>query len=463
MLKKEKNIHLLLDLFMLNSAFLSGFFLRFGNLDKLGHSEYQLLFLLVNATWVVVFFASGYNFDNRRIKLSQIFFDFTRFWLLNLLITLAFVTIIKGHFYSRYFIMYDYMAFLFLGGMARLGFQMFLRRKRAQGFNYRRIIMVGVNDYSVSFIDELNNHPEYGYRFMGFFDTGNTSQKKQNSALKVNKLDDAFDYLIDEEIDEIFVSTLDYSDQLRSIITFCYLNNIKVNIINELINRLNNDPLTIQLDNSGLNSILTVKDDSVRHTVAKVLKRGFDIIGSLCVIIGFLSWAYPILALLIKLESRGPVLFIQRRSGLNNHSFNCWKFRSMVVNQGSDHKQAEKNDARITNIGRFLRMTNLDEFPQFFNVLKGDMSIVGPRPHMLAHTDYYSERIQTYMERHWMKPGITGLAQAKGFRGETRELRQMENRVEQDRIYVYHRSLGLDLRIIGMTAWNMLTFQKSGA
>jgi lipopolysaccharide/colanic/teichoic acid biosynthesis glycosyltransferase len=180
-------------------------------------------------------------------------------------------------------------------------------------------------------------------------------------------------------------------------------------------------------------------------------------------IVCVLSWLMPIVALLIKLESPGPVFFVQNRSGLNNNTFSCLKFRTMCVNSDSDTKQAGKNDARITRVGHFLRLSNLDEFPQFFNVLVGDMSIVGPRPHMVAHTDYYSKLINTYMERHWLKPGITGLAQAKGFRGETKEIQQMENRVEQDRQYVYHRTFGLDLQIIGMTVWNMMTFQKSGA
>ena len=460
MAKYEKSIHLLVDLLMLNGSFLIGFLFRFGDLEMLGHVEYQMLFLVVNATWLVVFLASGYNFENRSIKLSRLFWDFTKFWGINLLITLAFVTVIKGHFYSRAFILVDYITFLALGGMARVFLRMILRSIRTRGYNYRRIIMVGVNDYSLSFVKELNDHPEYGYRFKGFFAEKNEVGRAHN--LKVNAIDTAWDYLIDEQIDEIYVADLNYSEKVRSLVSFCYLNNIKVNIISELINKLHVDPLKMKMDSSGRTPILTIKDDSVYIALRNSLKRGFDISFSLLVIVGVLSWLYPLLALLIKLESRGPVLFIQNRSGLNNRTFKCLKFRTMVVNRDSDSKQAQANDSRITFIGRILRATNLDEFPQFVNVLMGDMSIVGPRPHMLAHTDYYSELITTYMERLWMKPGITGLAQAKGFRGETREILQMVNRVEQDRHYVYHSTFSLDLRIIGMTAWNMLSFQRTG-
>lgn len=461
MSKYEKYIHLLLDLLTLNGSFIIGFFLRFESLEMLAHSEYQLLFVVVNATWVAVFFASGYNFEDRRVKLSRLFFDFSKFWALNLLITLAFVTIIKGHFYSRTFIFFDYVTFLALGGFARVAFRMFLRNYRLRGFNYRRIIMVGVNDYATSFVNDFDKHPEYGFRFMGYF--ADQAKKQRKNDLEVMPIDEAYNFIIDNEIDEIYVSDLNYSKKVRSLITFCYLNNVKVNIINELIQQLNADPLKIQIEDGGRSSILTIKDDSLTIAVKNAMKRVFDVGFSLLMIVSVLSWLFPIIALLIKLESKGPVLFIQNRSGLNNQTFSCLKFRTMTVNNDSDSKQAEKNDARITLVGRFLRKSNLDEFPQFFNVLMGDMSIVGPRPHMLAHTKYYSGIISEYMERHWLKPGITGLAQANGFRGETRELVQMENRVEHDRQYVYHYTLGMDFRIIGLTAWNMLTFQKGGA
>ena len=168
-----------------------------------------------------------------------------------------------------------------------------------------------------------------------------------------------------------------------------------------------------------------------------------------------LSWLYPIFAIWIKLSSKGPVLFKQLRSGVNNEEFLCFKFRSMAISGDSDSKQATQGDARITKFGAWLRKSSLDELPQFFNVFMGDMSIVGPRPHMLLHTEEYSELINKYMVRQLVKPVITGLAQIRGYRGETKELKDMEGRVKFDVWYIENWTLSLDISIILQTIWNV--------
>jgi putative colanic acid biosynthesis UDP-glucose lipid carrier transferase len=193
----------------------------------------------------------------------------------------------------------------------------------------------------------------------------------------------------------------------------------------------------------------------------RVVKRLFDIAFSLFVIVFIFSWLYPILALLIKLESPGPVIFKQERSGRNNVQFYCYKFRSMRVNDECHLKQASKNDCRITRIGRILRKTSLDELPQFFNVLLGNMSVVGPRPHMLKHTEHYREVVDQYMVRHYMKPGITGWAQVNGYRGETIELGLMEKRVEHDIWYMENWSALLDIKIVMLTVLNVIKGEKN--
>ena len=184
-------------------------------------------------------------------------------------------------------------------------------------------------------------------------------------------------------------------------------------------------------------------------------KRVFDLIFSSLVIIFVLSWLYPILAVLIKIQSKGPVLFKQQRSGINDQPFWCYKFRSMRMNDDSHKKQATKGDPRITSIGNFLRKTSLDEMPQFFNVFLGSMSVVGPRPHMLRHTEEYSAVISQYMVRQFVKPGITGWAQVNGYRGETKDDSAMESRVEHDIWYLEHWSSLLDIQIIFMTVINV--------
>jgi putative colanic acid biosynthesis UDP-glucose lipid carrier transferase len=201
--------------------------------------------------------------------------------------------------------------------------------------------------------------------------------------------------------------------------------------------------------------ILSVRSEPLEEVVNRFKKRAFDILVSTIVIIFILSWLFPLLALLIYLESRGPILFMQQRSGKNNKPFGCYKFRSMHVNTESNATQATRNDKRVTRIGKFIRKTSLDEFPQFVNVFKGEMSVVGPRPHMLKHTLDYSVVAEDYMIRQFLKPGITGWAQVNGYRGEITELFHIKKRVEYDLWYLENWNLWLDLRIMFLTVYNV--------
>lgn len=197
--------------------------------------------------------------------------------------------------------------------------------------------------------------------------------------------------------------------------------------------------------------VIRPRNEPLQDAYNRLLKRVFDIVFSLFVIFFVLSWLYPVLAFIIKKQSKGPVLFKQLRTGKKNQSFWCYKFRSMTVNAQSDSLQAQKEDARVTPIGKFIRRTSLDELPQFFNVLIGDMSVVGPRPHMLKHTQDYNEQINNFMVRHFVKPGITGLAQVSGLRGETKKVSDMKRRVKADIDYVQNWSLIKDLKICLLT------------
>jgi len=188
--------------------------------------------------------------------------------------------------------------------------------------------------------------------------------------------------------------------------------------------------------------------------VKGTLKRVFDIVFSLIVIIFLLSWLIPILAILIKLESKGPVFFKQGRPGMDEKEFFCYKFRSMQVN-GFTEKEASKNDPRVTKMGKFMRKTSMDELPQFFNVILGEMSVVGPRPHLWSQNKAYASKIKKYMVRHYVKPGITGLAQVKGFRGEIETEEDMVNRIKLDVFYIENWSLIMDIKIIFQTVFNI--------
>ena len=194
----------------------------------------------------------------------------------------------------------------------------------------------------------------------------------------------------------------------------------------------------------------------------KLLKRTFDIVLSATILLGILSWLIPVLAIFIKLTSKGPLFFVQPRTGYNNKTFLCWKLRSMHVNVNANTQQAVRSDSRITWIGKFIRKFSLDELPQFYNVLTGDMSIIGPRPHMLRHTEEYSKEVSTYLQRHAIKPGITGLSQVMGYRGEIANKQALNNRVRIDIFYLKKWNMMLDLLIIFRTA-KLLVFGDKNA
>jgi len=210
---------------------------------------------------------------------------------------------------------------------------------------------------------------------------------------------------------------------------------------------------------SGFHTIYSIKTKQAKNSfdTNSKFKRAFDVVVSLLVIICILSWLLPILALIIKLDSKGPVFFTQKRIGSNGIIFNCLKLRSMYVNQQANIQQAKDNDRRITPFGAFLRKSCLDELPQFLNVLKGDMSIVGPRPHMLKDCEDFSKMVRNYNLRHNVKPGITGMAQVKGYRGETKDFYDVAHRYKWDIYYVKNSTFLLDLKIIHQTSLQTLT------
>lgn len=260
--------------------------------------------------------------------------------------------------------------------------------------------------------------------------------------------------------DVFIINTADINSYSKELIVEANHNCVQINFISPSIT----EPYYGNTKNKILGANLPIirsHEDSLSNIDNRLKKRLMDIIISGLVIVFILSWLVPIIGLLIKIQSPGPIFFKQPRSGRNNETFNCLKFRSMLVNAESNKEQATKNDKRITGIGRFLRKTNLDEFPQFINVFKGQMTIVGPRPHMLSHTEHYSKLFQHYMVRHFVKPGITGWAQVNGFRGETKESDLMAKRVEYDLEYISKWSVMLDFKIIFMTAWNMLRGEKN--
>ncbi len=317
------------------------------------------------------------------------------------------------------------------------------------GGNFRKTIIIG-NDESVTELKEFFlNQKELGYE--------NRMTFKFNHPSDLN-LEECFDFILTRNIDEVYCSANELDEsQISHLITFCE-NNFK--ILKFISKRGGLLSKKLKTDTYGLSTVQSLREMPLSNDFNTILKRIFDIVFSLFVIIFLLSWITPIIGLIIKIESRGPVFFNQTRNGIKFREFTCFKFRSMIENNDADIQQATKNDKRVTKIGKILRKTSLDELPQFFNVLIGNMSVVGPRPHMIKENERYSKSVDKFMVRHFVKPGITGLAQVKGYRGEIETDDDIINRVKYDIYYLENWSLILDLNIVFLTTINFLTGQK---
>lgn len=330
--------------------------------------------------------------------------------------------------------------------IVKFGIYYLLKKYRLHlGGNIRKVVIVGLNQKTDRLRKFFTANPVYGYKLYKTFDFKESGN---------DTLEECMKYVLDENIDEIYASVAELSNKdLLKLIEFVD-NNLK--ILKFLPD--NKDIYSKRLDFSyyGVLPILSMRKIPIDEPLNKFLKRSFDIALSLLVIIGVLSWLTPLLGLLIKLESKGPIFFKQKRNGLDYKEFYCYKFRSMIPNPMADLHQIKKGDVRVTRIGRIIRKTSIDELPQFINVLKGDMSVVGPRPHMVSHTHMYAERIDKFMVRHFIKPGITGLAQVSGFRGEVDSESHIINRVKYDIFYLENWSLFLDIKIVFQTVFNAL-------
>ena len=316
----------------------------------------------------------------------------------------------------------------------------------------RKTAIIGYNNTGVQLASLLQQRKSM-YLFKGFFDnTDNTydGMLVDSTGQIVGSIDHCIDYAIKNDIREIYSTILpDQDTAMQRLIEVADRNCVRVRFVHD--NKLT-APAQHRID-YFLDElpVISLRSEPLQRFRNRLLKRAVDVAISGFALLFILSWLTPLLAIIIKLQSPGPVFFKQLRSGKDNVPFWCYKFRSMTVNEESDSVQATRNDPRVTPIGAFLRKTSLDEFPQFWNVFIGDMSIVGPRPHMLKHTEQYSAIIKKYMIRQFLKPGITGWAQANGSRGETENIELMEKRVEHDIWYMENWSPNLDLKIFVRT------------
>jgi putative colanic acid biosynthesis UDP-glucose lipid carrier transferase len=334
--------------------------------------------------------------------------------------------------------------FTIISGIKFFTFYLIKKYRTNLGGNIRNVIVIGKNEKARQLIKTFNSRLDFGYRFKAQF-----SISDENFFLEK-----CFDFVIDNHIDEIYFSVAELSNkQINQLIDFAD-NNLRV--LKFIPDNKDIFSKKLKYEYYDYVPILSFREIPLQDPINKFIKRTFDIILSSLVIVFVLSWLTPLLAILIKLESKGPVFFKQSRNGFNYKEFDCYKFRSMTPNEDAHLYQATRGDQRVTKVGKLIRKTSIDELPQFFNVLFGDMAVVGPRPHMVSHTNMYAKRIDKFMVRHFVKPGITGLAQISGFRGEVESDKDIIGRVKYDIFYIENWSILLDLRIIYKTLMNAI-------
>ena len=443
-------IHFIGDILCINIAFILMYYLKFDSFDF--SDKYRFLIIIFNANWILVALMLKLYELNRIMRLDKVLFNLFKAFGFNILVITAVLFSLKQSEFSREHL---YATYLMLFGL--IMFWRYLSIKliklyRKSGYNYSRVVIVGGGEVAQQLNDYFNSDDVLGVRLLGVFTDSDLSFGIKDS-VKTGTLDSLEQFALKNDIDEIFYTMpLTYTKKIKGLVDFCDRYMIRFKVVPDfrgfIFKRVN-------IDFFNDVPVITLREEPLTDFINRFTKRVFDLIFSLLTVVFVLSWLYPIIAVLIKLSSKGPVLFKQSRSGVNNEEFLCYKFRSMTMSEEADTKQATKGDVRITKIGAFLRKSSLDEFPQFFNVFMGDMSIVGPRPHMLKHTEEYSALIQKYMVRQLVKPGITGAAQVKGYRGETKELEDMEGRVRLDVWYIENWSLSLDINIIFYTVWNV--------
>lgn len=437
--KYIRPISILFDLLVI--TVLCFYFFKRLNLNPINYLIYQTV------AWVIIAFFIKFYGIYRFTTPVEITSKIIRQGILFLLVIIAFFPFSKEVLFSGKAIAYFMVSSFTLITIFKYLLFYYLKKYRiVTGSNYRNAVIIGYTPEAIRLKELFETRNDYGYRFLGYF-----SNKKSNANIK-GKLDDLKPFVIENEVDEIYCSLNEITnEQLKDLVYFADENNTVIKFIPDTKEIFSKN---LKIDYYELFPVLSLQKTSLHDPLTIVFKRIFDIIFSLIVIFGLLSWLVPLLAILIKLESRGPIFFKQGRPGIDEKEFFCYKFRSMQINITTE-REASKNDPRVTKIGRFLRKTSIDEMPQFLNVLLGDMSVVGPRPHLWSQNKAYGHRINKYMVRHYVKPGITGLAQVRGFRGEIETDEDMINRIKYDVFYIDNWSVLLDIKIIVQTVINI--------
>ena len=431
-------IHINLCFFIANYLSFSTFYLE----DK-----FIILIFLYNLCWLSFSKTHIYNLS-RIVRLEQVFKALYVSVFLHMLVisflSYAFRETMDIR-WGYWFFIYCYLFNVVFLSAWRLFASYLIKNYRRMGYSYRNVVIIG-EGFSVGKLSDIFiTEKHYGYKLLKVFNSESSLRKGD----LFDNISNSLSFIKNNDIHEVyFAMSLVDSDIFADVSKYCNNNLIRLKILPDFGNYL---PFKFYVNFFGSIPVLSLIKEPLQKVFLRFLKRIFDVVFSFFIIIFSLFFLFPWIVLMIKLTSKGPVLFRQKRSGLDNNIFVCYKFRTLFVSENNNINQIKKNDSRVTKFGSFLRRTSLDEIPQFFNVLKGEMSVVGPRPHMLIHTKEYSSIVRNYMLRHLVKPGITGQAQVNGYRGEIKHVEDIKKRVQLDIWYINNWSFFLDLKLIFKT------------
>ena len=399
--------------------------------------------LILSTFWLIVAYYIGFYEVYRTTKETTIFSKLFKQFLFIWLITFAYVGFKYKFVTTNEIFTYVFSSFIVVGFFKYLVFFLLKKYRIHYRGNIRRIIILGSKKNTFELTDYFEKNQYLGYQINRNFDLKN----EKSIVLK-----EIYAYAIENKIEEIYAALDDLNkSEIETLIEFTENNYMALRLIPDNKSTLYRN---LALEYYGIIPLIVLRKIPLEIDINNKLKRTFDIIFSLAVIVFLLSWLTPLLGLLIKIESSGPIFFKQNRPGLKEKDFLCYKFRSMMINKTTE-QEATRNDPRVTKIGKFIRKTSIDELPQFFNVLLGDMSVVGPRPHLWTQNKVYGTKVKKYMIRHHVKPGVTGLAQVRGYRGEIETDEDMVNRIKYDVFYIENWSLFMDIKIIALTIINI--------
>lgn len=463
--KKEGYGHLLswlirvCDLLLINLFFIIVYYISVHNFgqDYYSYDKKILVFLLINLSYFIVAISINVETSTNVIYLDRVIKKaISTIVSFCVVVTAAFALFNIVESISLFLWVLAYLILAILYVCLHISIRMALKSYRRKGYNHRTVIIVGSGQSGQAIYNELKNS-DFGYKVKGYFD--NNSQTLENMPEYLGTLDLVEEYVLENKIDEIYCSlNHNENNEITDLIVFSEKNMVRFFLIPQFFNYVKRKFVLRFIESVP---VVSMRNEPLQHLPNRIIKRSFDIAFSLFVLLVIFPPILIIIGFLIKRSSPGPLFFKQERTGFQGSSFNCYKFRSMRMNADADKQKATKGDPRITKIGAFIRKTSIDELPQFFNVLLGDMSIVGPRPHMLKHTEEYSRLIDKFMVRHLVKPGITGWAQVNGYRGETKTLKDMEDRVKKDVWYIENWSFILDLKIVFNTVLNAVKGEEN--